>query len=780
MKKIFLGLFICIMLISFASAINIDQFSDSTINTSIWEVQNGTGDTISENTDSVQISVLGGVGSYRWSNLTTLSSFDIFQRYDGNVSYRVWSLTASAGGGNRQRLQLIDGNGESNLTLIEWSVTTLTDQIGNFYKDGSDIKYSFNGGAESSFDISSWGNVRFRMQTVVSPSTSNFQISLDWINASTGLPSISVNLNSPSNSSTTSSKTVTFNASISPSSISVVNTTLYLWNSTSDLINETTQIITGTSTNETLWTVGGIALGDYTWNVRGCGSADLCAFETSNFTFTKGGSFDQFGETDPVLETTTSEFSANVSVGSGVSIQTAILSYNGTNYTVTSKTELVDGNFTLVKSITIPGGTQGFNSEVRPYYWAITLVNEATGRTYTQQSAEQSQTVSELTFALCNPNMIYSVLNFTMFDETTGTEINGSINATTFEATFSLGTTADNLVKNYSISNVSVSDSRFNFCTNASGSTIYANMEAEYTASGYTDKNYYLTGATLTTTENEISLFLLPTGDAIQFFLEVIRGLTGLPDVTVTIAKYFVGEGAYKTIEIDRTDDAGEFTSYLELDKKYRFTITDGADVLGIVDKVASCEAAPCGITLNLGSASVNPFSFFDAAFASNVVYNLSFNPVNKVVTFDFVDTTGLSTYFRLEILRSMHNQTDISIYDNTVYSSSGSITFNMTGYPDGDYRVNTYISRSPESFIDFINFILSEASETLGMTGLVIAFIIVLVVVFSLAMTPSFLILAVPLSLMFVRVIGIAYIDTTMLMGVWLLAILLVALMRK
>ena len=701
-------------------------------------------------TSLVGNTVEGGCIINRWVHhvfIITNGQPVIYYKNGTNVenSSNTPSFTSFDGANALFMFKNVDAGISTNNAIDEvaiWNRSLTTAEIQQLYNDGDGLPYSTR-----------------VVNTILSRPTNNNQIFLNYSNLFSPL----------------------LEANMTSTSYTLSNITFFIWNSTNNIINQTTFTSSGTSnSSQASYSLG---FGNYKWNAYGCGvdgSLVLCNWATSNRTFTKGAVFNSYSAPSPVTETTSANFEVNVSVGSGVSVQTAILTYNGTNYTSTSKTEVTDGNYTIKRTITIPQGTNGFGSESRNYYWIITLADETTGATFTQQSATQSQTVSELVFTLCSAENIYSVLNFTMFDETTGVEIDATTNATTFEATFNIGANVDSLVKNYSISNISVGVSRFNFCTNTSGVTLYANMIAEYTAVDYSDKNYYLTSATLTTVENEISLFLIPTSEAIQFFLEVIRGLSGLPDVTVTIAKYFVGEGVYKTVEIDKTDDAGEFTAYLELDKNYRFTITDDGDILGIVDKVASCEAAPCEISLNLGSTLSNPFSFYDTAFAENVVYNLSYNRVTKMVIFDFIDTTGLATYFRMEILRTMYNQTGIKVYDNTVYSSSGSISFNLTGYPDGDYRVNTYISRSPESFIAFITLLLSSSAATLGMTGLLIALIIILVVVFSLAMSPSFLILSVPLSLQFVRVIGIAYIDTTLLMGVWLLAIFLVVMMRK
>jgi len=533
----------------------------------------------------------------------------------------------------------------------------------------------------------------------------------------------------------------------------------------------------GTSDTNVTFSISNITIGIFSWNVllnyedTGTGISSSNSAD-SNFTFTFASEFSNYVYSDSILETAEDTFSVDITIPEGVTIQAAStkLIYNGTTYSSVTTRENTDNNYTISKSIYIPGGTSGFDSENRSFYWNITIVDEDTGESFTQSSDEQNQTVNELKFGLCSATLDVPMLNFTMIDEDTLVQINGSANATTFQATFNLGADSGNLLKTYSINNLSVTASEFDFCTANYTSTIYSDMEAFYTAAGYVDKQYFLNNASLTNTTNEITLYLLNEDDALEFFITVEQDLEPIADATITIQKYFVGEGAYKTVEIDETDSDGEFTAYLDLDKKYRFTITKNDVVLGIKDKRASCDAAPCEILLQLETASENPFALFDSAFASNVLYNLSFNPTTKIVTFDFVDTTGLATYFRMIVYNSQTNQSSIVLHDQTVYSSSGSMTFNATGYK-GDFYVQVYVSRSPESLIDFITFVISATVETLGLLGLFTAFILILVIIFGLSFKPSMLIMAVPLALTIFKLGAIISLSSTSLIFIYVLA---------
>jgi len=602
-----------------------------------------------------------------------------------------------------------------------------------------------------------------------------------------GLPTTTnVELNSPTNETATSETAINFTANynISTSDYNWTNVTYSIWFANGTVFNNSyTEIISGTD-NTTTVEFSGFSFGDYEWNVYACyGNATFnnCTWADENYTLTVAGSFTNFVYTSPVLETSLDTFSVDLTIPNGTSIQanSGKIIYNGTSYSSVTVTSNGENNYTISRNIYLPGGTSGFGSENRTFYWNITIIDINSGKTFTQSSDEYGQNVTELKFGLCDATLNIPLLNFTLFDEETGTEINATANPVTFQATFNLGASYLNLFKNYTINNQSVGDSQFDFCTNNYANAIYSDMELYYTATSYTDKQYYLNNATLTNVTNEVSLYLLNETNALEFFISVERNLIGLSGVTVNIDKYFVGEGIHKTVEIDETDTEGEFTAYLDLDKEYKFTIVEDGSVIGIIEKRATCKAAPCSITLTIEQDIENVFSSLDSAFASNVLYNLSFNPNTKIVTFQFIDTTGLATYFRMVVYQTFSNQSDISISDQKLYTSSGTITFNVSAY-SGDFRAETYMSRSPEITIEYITFIINDIVETLGILGLFTSLILVLVIVFGLSFKPPMLIFAVPLSLTIAKLMAFVSLSNTSILLIYVLAIIAVVAISK
>ena len=672
------------------------------------------------------------------------------------------------------------------IALNEWNMLTLTRNSGTLkvYLNGTE---SVDGGQSFAnpltiTKIGAYASLDFykgRLDEISMWNRTLSQVDINVLyNSGNGLEyedtSLSISLNNPSNDTTTSLDSVNFSATIYPAypAFELINATLNVWYENNTILIENTTSLNGTSEVQTDWNITNLAIGNYIWNVRACqedGSAENCTSST-NRTFAvglevKNSNYDAFP-----LETAQQELSIDVFVPSGVSIQTinSYLVYNGTSYS-TSTTSNGNRNYTLSRIISTPLGESGFNYENRSFYWKIILIDENTGSTLIQNSSTYQQNVTELVFGICQTGIDVSVLNFTLRDEETQALIDAVNNATTFKATFFLGADSDNLIKNYTITNQSTNKTNFAFCTNNEDNEFFVDMESTYSAASYSDRNYYLNNASLSNSTNLINLFLLLDANALEFFIDIKRNLNPLASAVVNIDKYFIGEGLYKTIEIDETDVSGEITSYLDLDEKYKFTITKDGEVLGIFEKTAFCEAAPCTISLSITDENSDAFASLSSVFAENVLYNLSFNPTTSIVTFQFIDVTGLANYFRMVVYQTKTNQSSVALSDQQLYTSSGTMTFNVSGY-EGDFRVDTFISRSPEKFIDFITFLISSTAEQLGTLGLIAVFLIIMVIIFGLSFKPSMLVLSVPLSISVVKIMGILSLSNTSIIIIYIL----------
>jgi len=601
----------------------------------------------------------------------------------------------------------------------------------------------------------------------------------------------SVNLTSPSNNTQIISTQEYFNASLSMSGTDYdyewKNTTYNLWFSNGTLYNQTYENgLSGNSTNVSV-DINITLVGSYLWNAYACYDNTTLG----NCTWGSSGNFsfqfipfevDAESHSSSVLETSYQTFELNITSTEGYTVSNGRLVYNGTTYSHATKTAIDSDSFNLIQGIYIPSGESGFNEENRSFYWNITLTNEATGISNSFTSDTYYQNVTELKFQLCGGNINVSMINFTLYDEINGSVINSTANATTFQATFNLGAHFENKLKNYSISNLSVDKTSFAFCTNSNESIIYADMISLISASGYAERDYIITNSTLTNSTSEISIYLIPDSSALEFFITITQNLRPLEEADVQITKYFIGEGVYKTIEIDQTDSNGKITAYLELDQNYKATIIQDGTLLGIKSFKSTCASAPCEIDLDLTTETSSVFTLLDSLYAQNVLYNLSYNSTSKIVTFDFVDTSGLANYFRMYVYNSNSSKDSSLISNQTLFTSSGTMTFNATDY-SGNFKVDTYVSRSPEIFVGFITFIISEFFDALGEAGgeaLLLAFLLIVTVIFGLAFKPSVLVLAIPILIHLGTIAGLLPFSPIVVTIFYIFAILGVVAMRS
>jgi hypothetical protein len=198
---------------------------------------------------------------------------------------------------------------------------------------------------------------------------------------------------------------------------------------------------------------------------------------------------------------------------------------------------------------------------------------------------------------------------------------------------------------------------------------------------------------------------------------------------TVNVQEYFVGLGMYKTVAILLTDSDGVATMWQEVDKVYRYSIVQNNVLLGVVDRTSVCSAAPCSLTIQINQGMGNAFTPYNNVYAQNVLSNMSFNPTTKILTYNFIDITGLSYYFRLDVQQTNTNGTVTDLCNTFSYSSAGTMTCNLTGYY-GDFDATGYISRSPEKVDIFLSFVIDEdVLAKLGTTGIFIVMILLITI---------------------------------------------------
>jgi len=270
----------------------------------------------------------------------------------------------------------------------------------------------------------------------------------------------------------------------------------------------------------------------------------------------------------------------------------------------------------------------------------------------------------------------------------------------------------------------------------------------------------------------------LPLATGQKFYITAFSGIASLDGATITAAKYFEGEGVHKTTGIGKTDSGGKFTMYLDPDKQYIFYGVSGGESIGSVEKGAFCETAPCELTLQFFSESGDLLDGYNSVYAGDVVYTLYFNETTDIAHATFSDITGTANYFRFEVNRVSLNNSNLNVCDQTLYTTAGAMTCNMSGLT-GTYTATLVISRSPEKAIDFIQFIVGGLQDALGESGLIVSLLFLIVIVFSGLRNPVIAVVLIPVALIMLKLMDILPISWLWIASVAVLAFLIVGRLK-
>jgi len=588
-------------------------------------------------------------------------------------------------------------------------------------------------------------------------------------------PPPKIDLISPANNSVLSVTGTNFTANYSFSDYNLTNATYYIWNSTGIFNNSVVVDISGTE-NSTTEYIDGFVLGDYEWNVLVCYRNDTysnCSFADSNFTFTVGAALIDLTYNNKTYETSSETFIAEFDILEGAEISLAQLVYNGTNYTISNLTYPNATHLILTKIIDIPLNPNPFQNTTNNFFFRFTYAGNQI-----QETSTYNQEIGFINLQKCNSTYSTTTLNFTYRDEFDNSEINANENSTSMEATFHYWLGYGSVYKNYSFQNLSMSDSQVKFCLYPSHITLKTDMDMDYEATDYSPRQYYFRNATLTNQTREIPLILLLTEYSVKFFVTLKQGTDFFSDGIVTISKYFTGEGEYRTIGMRKSDDKGEFIEYFDLDKNYKFSVVKDGVSYGTIEKWITCQEAPCTLTLNLEDISADIWQGYYDYFATNVAYNLTYDDDTKLVTFTFNDLTGLAQYFRLEVLQTKYNETSAVICNQTLYTTAGTLTCNLTGY-EGQFTAKAYVSRSPEKFVDYFNFAISTIKETLGLTGILVTLFLIITIALAGVWNPAVGIALLVFSILMMSILGFTALSYTTVTAVIIIGLILIIKMR-
>ncbi len=503
-----------------------------------------------------------------------------------------------------------------------------------------------------------------------------------------------------------------------------------------DTLNETISI-SGTEDTETF--TKSFALGNYNWSVEICDISDNCALsETRNF------EINLFKINSQTFNNVTSEgsteiFIINISVSELPT--SANLIYNGTS----TASDLDTSNFPIIiisESIIVP--TVSINTNFS-FLWNIVFPSD------TVNTSSLNQTVNLLTLDNCS-SFTNVLFNYTMVDEASQQELNGSGDNVSLEVDISIFSSDRSLqIINFSTEFNGTNPNAICSETNLLNiSTFILDSIVKYSSSGRAIEYYNIRDFEIdnTTTTQNITLFDIKTSESTDFqitfkdssFVVVEGGL-------IQVNRQYVSEGVFKTVELPITDSNGQTVVHLvKNDVVYNYIVIKDNEIIGTFNNlIAFCEdetIGQCFIALNAIQGTTETFNpdqeiGIDSSF--------SFNDTSRDLTLSFSTNDGSVKTILLSAIK-MDQLGNESVCSISITSASGTLVCNIAAsignetiitsiFVDNELKLTSYFSADndiqlgPGGFFLLLFLVISTAlmfSESKSMTivGVALGFI--------------------------------------------------------
>ncbi len=378
-------------------------------------------------------------------------------------------------------------------------------------------------------------------------------------------------------------------------------------------------------------------------------------------------------------------FSINMTYNTDFSGITALINYNNTNYTLSSSN---GATRTYSEEILVPSVSTETNIT---FYWIFLLTN-STG-TYSIKTDEYNQTISPFLIDDCS-SYSKTLLDFSMYDEETLEETNGTINIDL--DIYSFGT--DELVNSYNKSFTHTGDSKI--CLD----NITDDYSMDYSIRYFTNSSYFVRYRNIQnmtinneTLSNNISLYNLKISEGYNFQIVVVGNLlssTGNEGLLVDVQRQYLEKNKFISIQSPVTSSNGEaVASLIPNDEIYNFIISYNGQTLGTFNNYqVQCQnptIPQCAITLNLAQSTTDLNDFEDYGGISQVF--LMDRDTNTL--YQTFSSTDSQTHKVNSVVLKHYGETNTTICNETSTGTSGTLTCLIPeGYRNETIIIKTYV----------------------------------------------------------------------------------------
>lgn len=375
----------------------------------------------------------------------------------------------------------------------------------------------------------------------------------------------------------------------------------------------------------------------------------------------------------PVITTVNNLYMLNITLNN-TNILSANLSLNNTLYT-SSITTVDASHFILSNNENAP--IVGSDANVS-LFWIVYLAN---GKNIT--TAKHNQTVNTISIDNCTVNPVL-LLNYTLYDQDRQTILNASVQGnTTLEVIAEISPYGSNFEENmifkYNQSILNVNP--VSICIRAdvlNTSNFRLDTEAKAYAAAHVEQYYNIQNMTVSNNTIPIltNVYDLATATSQEFKIN-LKDENFLPfsDVLINIARQYIPNGQYISVEVPKTDIDGSTLGHFILgDVYYLLTIYHEGVLLKsfkhIQPTCTNVATGDCTINLNLFNDAGAPTDFNTS---KGMAYNLQYNETSNIwyTTFSTLDGSTKSVLLNVTLFDGYGNTT---VCSSSVLTSSGSL----------------------------------------------------------------------------------------------------------
>ena len=428
------------------------------------------------------------------------------------------------------------------------------------------------------------------------------------------------------------------------------------------------------------------------------------------------------------VEGATENFILNVSTGGSLQVSTINLVYNGTSYssTLAKSGVIVVGS----NSLTIPSVSADVN---KTFYYSILLSDGSI-----LNSSSNNQTVVNLAIDDCSTHTNL-LLNFTLLDEVTKTNITASQNSTIEIDLALLSTSSLTEVLNFSKEYKDKNPALICLGSGLSSTSYYLDILVKYSADNYAVEYYNLQRYVLNSSSmaQNISLYDLNSSSSTEFQV-TFKGSNNLPleSALIQIDRQYISEGIFRTVEIPKTDSDGKTVVHLdEKDIIYNIIVSKNGETLKEFNNVvAFCEDSTIGLCkINL-QQETGESSFYNYSFEVGIDYSTSYNQATRDFTLLFDTTDGASKNVSVDLYKFDALGGEY-IGTSSLDSSSGQVIINVpNSVGNATLQANIYVD---EEF-KLIDYLKNYNSRNYSTIGYFIFFILMLTLTFMFSTSKS------------------------------------------